>query len=490
MSLFNFFRNRPLPARRVVYTVIIGQYDGLNETPAPNATGIPHICFTDDPARTSDRWHIVHVEGIGLDATRESRRMKLLAHEFLQDFTHSLYIDASIQLKMDPAEIFEQYLDAQTHPFTAMRHPWRGCLYDEAEEVIRLLKDDEHRVREQVDTYRQHGFPAHAGLVAGGFQLRSHHHPQVIAVMEAWFYHVLRYSKRDQISFPFVAWQQGFAYNTIDMMLNDNLIFKWPANVGTRPPSNFDEDTYTWLNPDVADSGENPTRHYLAQGIQQNRPYRYFEPLPLNQLANRHRSNRGNLYHNRHFYSRIYQRYLKPLRDEHFTLFEIGRHDDDARSLRMWSDYFPHAHIIGYTSTDSPTIDIPRCTLIHGEPGSRDDLATAIAQLEPSPAVIIDDGSHTSPHQQMALGYLFQQLEPGGLYFIENLHHSDAAPTLDVLRALQQNREITSPHMPPDEIAYLQAHVESVAFYDSMDYQSENTGQDALAVIQKQQPGQ
>ena len=38
--------------------------------------------------------------------------------------------------------------------------------------------------------------------------------------------------------------------------------------------------------------------------------------------------------------------------------------------------------------------------------------------------IIIDDGSHYSPHQQKTLGYLFPKLKAGGLFIIEDLHYT------------------------------------------------------------------
>jgi hypothetical protein len=36
--------------------------------------------------------------------------------------------------------------------------------------------------------------------------------PEVINLMERWWYFIKNYSKRDQLSFNFVAWEQGFKF--------------------------------------------------------------------------------------------------------------------------------------------------------------------------------------------------------------------------------------------------------------------------------------
>ena len=46
-----------------------------------------------------------------------------------------------------------------------------------------------------------------------------------------------------------------------------------------------------------------------------------------------------------HDYLRHYEIFLSTLRDEKFTLVELGCYT--GASLKMWKEYFPQAHIIG-----------------------------------------------------------------------------------------------------------------------------------------------
>ena len=191
----------------VVYTVLTGNYELLNEQEVPNRSSIDFICFTDNPELSSKSWQIVLINSVGLDPVRESRRIKILAHEFLNEYQASLYIDNTVRLKVDPVDIFNDYLKGD---FVCLNHPWRNCIYDEAEVVIAMSADNELRVREQMDNYRNADYPEQAGLIAGTFLLRRHNSPVVIQAMKNWYYHVLRFSQRDQLSFNFIAWQAGF----------------------------------------------------------------------------------------------------------------------------------------------------------------------------------------------------------------------------------------------------------------------------------------
>ncbi len=501
-QLTNIFRSVSPRKDYVVYTVLVGHGQQLNEQHMPNRSNIDFLCFTDNDDLTSETWQIIHVDRIGIDSARESRQFKILAHDHLEEYDRSLYIDTTLQLKIDPLDIFERYLTGAK--FVCFRHPWRDCVYDEAEAVIEQNYDDEWRVREQMRFYERAGFPRENGLVAGGFLLRKHHDERVKDVMKDWYYHVLRFSKRDQLSLNFVAWNHNLDYKALDFDLTDNPIFDWPVSDGPRFPKHFDGDVYAWLNPDVKRAGVDPEQHYHEYGQAEGRKTRYFQPLRINQLANRYQSDKGDLYYNRHFYSRVYEHYLKPMKDAGFTILEIGllRHDvqgvvdepyfSDAPSLRMWEDYFSKADILGFDIADFSGFESTRSRIVRGDQGERDDLAKIEAVLTKPLRVIIDDGSHASHHQQISLGYLFEQLEPGGLYFIEDLRYQppqwevpEAIKTLDLLRTYKRTGEIRSNHMTADEAAYLTEYINRVEFYDSMDYQSGAIGQDSIVVIQK-----
>ena len=121
-------------------------------------------------------------------------------------------------------------------------------------------------------------------------------------------------------------------------------------------------------------------------------------------------------------YLPIYDGYFSPFRDKQINLFEIGI--QFGVSLRLWEQYFPKANIIG--------LDInPRCTNCAGDRrkvyiGSQtdDDILKKIASENNPISVIIDDGSHVWAHQTNTFLTAFPLIEPGGLYFIEDLHTS------------------------------------------------------------------
>src|SRR5512140_918067 len=92
---------------RCVYTVLLGDYEELNEQPVAAKSQIDFLCFTDNRQIASRTWKIVYVDPVfPLDPSRSSRLYKICAHRFLKDYAASLYIDNTVILKQPPEKIF------------------------------------------------------------------------------------------------------------------------------------------------------------------------------------------------------------------------------------------------------------------------------------------------------------------------------------------------------------------------------------------------
>ena len=126
-----------------------------------------------------------------------------------------------------------------------------------------------------------------------------------------------------------------------------------------------------------------------------------------------------------HGYTRWYEQYLQPLRDEPVTLLELGwggHEDPDAggASAATWRAYFPKATIV--------VVDIePKQNRIDGvdfHRGSQADEAflTGLHERYGDFDVIIDDASHLSSLTIQSWQLLYPMLRPGGLYVVEDTH--------------------------------------------------------------------
>jgi hypothetical protein len=424
----------------------------------------------------------------------------------LPEYEWSLYVDNTVRFKQDPRVFFERTKRAKYNHF-CFQHQWRNCIYDEAEAIIQSGFDDERRVREQMEHYRKAGYPHQAGLATNAVLLRRHNEPDVVRLGEMWFEHVLRYSQRDQLSFNFCARTLQFEYGTFEGKLTDNPFVTWgAADLPQRIPGDFDDECYAWLNPDVFASGLSPRQHYLKVGAAGARVYKK-KAWELQRLANKYKSDKGNIYYNAHDYAPVYESYFEPIRERPLTILEIGLlpHDvqarnpngpyDDAPSLFMWREYFPNAEIIGFDIADFSTVPpIPNCRIVRGDMGNPNDLKSLLELKDGVPQfdIIIDDASHASRHQQIALGTLFPFLKPGGYYIIEDLNYqppSIEAPndpkTKPLLQALKWRQPLGASFLTKTQLRYVIDHVAAIEFFDAIGRSLGTIGQDDLVFLKK-----
>lgn len=151
----------------------------------------------------------------------------------------------------------------------------------------------------------------------------------------------------------------------------------------------------------------------------------------LTDLADRFGSDKGSA---KHRYTELYHMLFHPFRGRRITFLEMGlliggpehgvdkdRATNDLPSVRMWLEYFPKAQVHGLDVSDFSWFTHERFTFHRCDMDDRAAIRDAIATISPAPAIVIDDASHASHHQQNAFLEIFPRLAPGGLYVIEDL---------------------------------------------------------------------
>lgn len=266
-----FHRDRP---RYVVYTSLFGHSENFLDVEYKRQENIDFVCFTDDEDLHSDFWQIKLVPKSLLDPHRRSKGFKHRPHLFFPTYDSSLYIDNTVRLLMQPEDIFA-IAEEINAPMMLFRHPERSCIYDEAQIVTKPNFDDKSLIEMQMDYYKYIGYPMGNGLHATGVIFRKHGKNNLNVAMDEWHSQVLRYSKRDQLSFDVIRHFYNLNVATFDGSLTSNKIMEWPIiHGGVRLPRDFDDRRYLELHPDVAAAGINPRKHYLKYGISEGRSYR------------------------------------------------------------------------------------------------------------------------------------------------------------------------------------------------------------------------
>lgn len=218
------FQREPLKlafrGKGVIYTVITGGYDILSE-PEYIDNEFDYVCFTDDSSLTSDLWDIRYVENEkGMDTARLSRKYKILCHKFLEEYDYSIYIDGKVQIIGDMKKYLELY--SRGRAMLCFPHFVRDCAYEEAKVCAALGKDASEVIRNQMEGYAKEGYPARHGLTDCACMVREHRDKALQQVMECWWEEVRNKSRRDQLSFGYACWKNGFCYDLSDLYTYKN----------------------------------------------------------------------------------------------------------------------------------------------------------------------------------------------------------------------------------------------------------------------------
>lgn len=220
----------------VVYTAYYGAPEPFNRNVFGPALGNCRcLVFSDDPSlEVPDQVTVVHDPLRGLDPNRASRRAKLAPEDYLPDTDWSIYIDNNARLAEAPERLVKRCLAMQSDGwFFATRHPERDCIFDEAVACIDLQRDDPRRIESQIAHYRSLGMPENWGLLHGGCLIRRHRAIGSREFGRSWYEHVLAYSRRDQLSFPFLAFHLGLSVMYLEKS-EEMPVFHWPEYAGTQ----------------------------------------------------------------------------------------------------------------------------------------------------------------------------------------------------------------------------------------------------------------
>ena len=215
----------------VIYTTIFGNYDEIRNQTLPN--GWDWKCFSEENSLS-----------LYTDNTRNAKRFKVLPHRYMKEYEYSIFVDGNMSVIGDVNELVETYLtDCNVAFFSHNKNKLdaRNCIYDEANLIINAgntwmektpergmlnYKDNPYIIKEQIDRYRTLGYPSNNGLITGMVILRRHNELDCIQVMEEWWEEIKYGSKRDQLSFHYVAWKNNLKFNYMKGDSRDNKYFK------------------------------------------------------------------------------------------------------------------------------------------------------------------------------------------------------------------------------------------------------------------------
>lgn len=207
-----------------IYTAVYDNYEILRDPIVVN--GVDYICFSDDLSLKSDIWNIrylrnTHKSGLG---SMFVKYIKLNSQRYLREYDYVIWIDANIVitnkniLKYLADKLFSTNIILFKHhdPNPVLR---RNCAYKEAEfSRIHLDKYSEENISDQINNYKQNGFPEEWGLFQSGVFMKNNQCRDVLNFDTAWLEEIYKYGNvfpQCQVSLPYCLWKTRIKYDVV-----------------------------------------------------------------------------------------------------------------------------------------------------------------------------------------------------------------------------------------------------------------------------------
>ncbi|KAF2324489.1 hypothetical protein GH714_014784 [Hevea brasiliensis] len=159
------------------------------------------------------KWRIVVVRDLPfIDQRLNGKIPKMLGHRLFPHAKFSIWVDSKSQFRRDPLGVLEALLWRSNSVLAISQHGARSNVYEEATAVVKKHKASPEEVEVQLTQYRQDGLPedkrfnGKKALNEASVIVREHT-PLTNLFMCLWFNEVVRFTSRDQLSFPYVLWR-------------------------------------------------------------------------------------------------------------------------------------------------------------------------------------------------------------------------------------------------------------------------------------------
>ncbi|XP_027938765.1 uncharacterized protein LOC114193243 [Vigna unguiculata] len=158
-------------------------------------------------------WRVVVVRDLPFADQRLNGKIpKMLSHRLFPQAKYSIWVDSKSQFRRDPLGVLEALLWRTKSLLAISEHGARSSVYDEAKAVVKKNKAKPEEVEVQLNQYRKDGLPedkrfnGKKALCEASVIIRKHT-PLTNLLMCVWFNEVVRFTSRDQLSFPYVLWR-------------------------------------------------------------------------------------------------------------------------------------------------------------------------------------------------------------------------------------------------------------------------------------------
>lgn len=160
-----------------------------------------YTCFTDGyDEHRKDVIFVPAEKDMYENAAKNAGRVKHLYWQYGITAPFNMWVDGSIY----PLATSEQYIELLgEYDICLFQHPWRDCIYDEADETLRLDFDLPEIAEPQMKKYKKAGYPRNNGLGETGVLIRRDS-KLVRSFFSALWKEIEAHSHRDQLAFNYV----------------------------------------------------------------------------------------------------------------------------------------------------------------------------------------------------------------------------------------------------------------------------------------------
>lgn len=216
--------------KTVLYACTHLGYDQIF-SPVATTPGMEFVLFSDRRPRfvRGWQWRPLPPQTAGLSQTMVNRFCKLFPHELFPDADCTVYVDANTLILSNLQPLIDEFL-ASGADIGLFPHKQRADIFEEFEFGVRVGKipsSDVETGRRQLRRYLDEGLPPDHPFTENAIIFRRHGDPALEAAMDLWWEQLGTYTKRDQLSLPYVLHKSGLRMKLWDWNYKfENAYFK------------------------------------------------------------------------------------------------------------------------------------------------------------------------------------------------------------------------------------------------------------------------
>ena len=206
--------------RIAIYTCVVGEYDVVKE-PQYIEENCDYYLISDREPEEGSVYQWINVYDIvpNKDYTpaEMNRYCKMHSYDIFNEYRYAIYVDGSITIINGIAKYID---DIGEYGLAMHKHSFIDCIYVEGIRMVGGGVCDYEEVKRQMTEYLLEGMPRNYGQFKGGLIVFDHNNAIGQYILKEWFKEYMEKAKRDQFSFSYVLWKNGYSVSGIGSIAN------------------------------------------------------------------------------------------------------------------------------------------------------------------------------------------------------------------------------------------------------------------------------